>query len=116
MPGSRATYGPLVVLFPLAERIAEYKTAMGVSETVSAVGIELSTRILGGDVHLRKVAIASDLDIVRSLHEMRALDGAVGDETSAVAVIHAPRNHDLLDSTDSRVLAIGVGRCPDTEV
>lgn len=62
-----------MVLLILSVRVAEYKAAVGITELVCAVRIELSTRVTCGDVHLRKVAPASDLDIIRGLHEMRAL-------------------------------------------
>lgn len=63
-----------MVLLPAAKRVAEHETTVGVTETVRTVRIEFSARVASGDVHLGKVAHASDLDIVRSLHKIRALE------------------------------------------
>lgn len=52
--------------------------------------IEFTSLIALRDVDLREVANAGDLDIVRSLDEMCASDGAVGDESRPVARLEAP--------------------------
>lgn len=72
---------------------------------VRAMRVELATRVAGGDVHLRKVADACDLDVVRRLHEVRAADSVRRDRARAVAVLEAPRYFNALGVTDGGVRA-----------
>ena len=81
------------------------KVEKGRTVTVRAVRVELAARVAGGDVHLREVAHAGDLHVVRGLHEVRAGDGAGRDRARAVAVLEAPRHLDALRVADARVRA-----------
>lgn len=96
---------PLVVLQPCAERVPEDEPADGVPVAVRAVRVELAARVARGHVDLREVADARDLDVVRRLDEVHALEGAVGDGARAAPALRAPR--DLLalrvaDRADAR--------------
>lgn len=77
--------------------------------------VELTTRVTTGDVDLREVPDASDLDVVWGLDEMRALHSAVGDDASAMAALDAPCNLDPLGVSDFGV-GPGLGRCEEAEV
>ena len=82
---------------------------------IRTVRVELAARVALGDVDLRQVADAGDLDVVRGLDEVRARDRAVGDEARAVAGLDAPRDLDALRVSDDGVGA-GARRRENAEV
>lgn len=95
---------PLVHLHILArERVREHEPADRVAVPVCAVWIELAASVARRDVDLRQVADAGDLDVVGSLHEMRALDRVRWDGTCAIAVLETPRDFNTLGVADSRI-------------
>ena len=82
---------------------------------IRAVRVELAARVALGDVDLRQVADAGDLDVVRGLDKVRARDRAVGDEARAVALLDAPRDLYTLGVSDNGAGA-GRGRREEAEV
>jgi hypothetical protein len=76
------------------------------------VGIKFTTWITTGDVELGEVANTSDLNVVGSLDEMDALEGAVGDGPGATATLCAPSDTNALSVAN----VTDVRRSPETEV
>ena len=66
------------------------ETTKRVTTEVSAVGVELSSIVVSGEVDEGLVDETNDLDVVRSLHKLNTLKSAGGDETSAVTGLSAP--------------------------
>ncbi len=62
--------------------------------------IQLSSRVTLGNVELGQVTDTSDLDVIRSLYEVRALDGSIRNEAGAIAALETPRDFDSLRLTD----------------
>lgn len=58
--------------------------------------VEFTSLVTLRNVDLRQVTNTGYLDVVGSLDEVRARDGAVGDDTRAVAALEAPRDLDTL--------------------
>ena len=104
--------GPLVELLPRAKDVAVNEAADGVAVTVGAVVVELASVVAAGDVDLREVALAGNLDVLGGLHEVDAFEGALGHYTRAVAGLRAVGDHltfGVADGLDS-------GRSPQAEV
>lgn len=93
--------------------VAEHKTTLGVSGTVSAVRVELSTVVFTLDVEAGEIADASNLEEVGCLEELNTLNGSVGDQTSSVAGFETVRDNGLFIGSDLRV---GVDGSPQAEV
>lgn len=87
----------------------------GRTVSVRAVRVELAALVAGGDVDLREVADAGDLDVVGGLDEVGAGEGAVGGDAGAVAGLDAPGDLDALRVANDRVGA-WLGRGKDAEV
>ena len=77
------------------------------------MGIKLSSAIVGSHVDLGLVNKANDLEIVRSLHELKTGDGTSGDDTSTAALLSAPGDLLALGVADG---GIGDGRRPNTPI
>ena len=74
--------------------------------------IYLSSSITLGNIDLREITLACDLNIVRCFHEVHALQRTIGDGPSAAPALRAPSDFNALsisDSADGR-------RGPETEV
>ena len=82
---------------------------------VRTMRIHLASSITSADVELGEIADASDLNVVGGLDEVRARDGAVGDEPCPVARLDAPCDLDTLGFSNSRAGA-GLRRAVDTPV
>jgi len=87
---------PLEYLLKLPERRGKDETSYRIAVSVCAVGVEFTACVAFWDVETRQIASTSDLDKVRCLHEMGTFDGSVRDQTSAVPIIHAPRDFEAL--------------------
>ena len=104
--------GPLVELLPRAKDVAVNETTDGVTVTVGAVVVELASVVAPGDVDLREVALAGDLDVLGGLYEVDACEGALGHHAGAMAGLRAVGDHlafGVADGFDS-------GRSPQAEV
>lgn len=108
--------GPFVVLLHFTKAASENQASMRVTQAISTMRIELSSFIPLRNIHLGKVAPASNLNIIRSLDEVRTLDRPIWNKPSAIAGLGTPRHDNLLDLSDGRILAIRVRRSPETEV
>ena len=69
---------------------------------IRSMRVQLPTPIALGDIHKRQVTDAGHLHEVGGDDEVRAGDGAVGDETRAVARLRAPGDFDTLRVADGR--------------
>lgn len=76
------------------------------------MGIELTTEIVGGQVDLRLVEEDKDLKVRGRLEELHASDGTVGNQTSTVAGLRAPRDLLMLGFTNSRGTSRGSPEAP----
>lgn len=78
---------------------------MRVGRSVSAArrrdAVECLIYISGRDIQICELPDARDLNVVRSLNKVRALDGAVGDDTGATATLGAPGDDDALGIPDT---------------
>lgn len=72
---------------------------------VRTVRVELAALVALRDVDFREVAHTSDLNVVRSLDEVRASDGALGHDACAVAGLDTPGDLDALRVADDGVRA-----------
>jgi len=81
---------PLVVLQAIAKRISIHKPSNRVPIPVCSMRVELPSIVSLRDVELRQVADASDLHVVRCLHEVYASQRVVRDDACAVARLQAP--------------------------
>jgi len=77
--------GPLVELLPGAKDVAVNETTDGVAVTIGTMVIEFASLIVLGNVDLGEVALAGDLNVLGGLHEVDALEGALGHHAGAVA-------------------------------
>lgn len=84
-----------------------------ITHEILTVGVELSSVVVSCNVNLGLVNETSDLDVIRSLDVLNALEGTVGDEASTTALLGAPSDLLALRVSDGRV---GLGRGPETEV
>jgi len=103
----------LVIGLAARPGVGEDDTAEGVTAEVGAVGIELSSIVIGGHVNEGLVDETDNLDVVWGLHELNTLEGTSGDEASAVTGLGAPGNILMFRLTDGLGTS---GRCPETEV
>lgn len=107
-----------------------------VTYTVLSSRVELSSVVISGHVQHRLVDEGGDLDVRRRLDHLETGDGALGDETGAVALLGAPRdllvfgvrdpeNEDAARSDRPKetergntrdIRSVGIGRCPKAEV
>ena len=103
----------VVVLVATAPSIRVDEASKGVSSEIGTVWIHLTSRVVGLEVHLRLVNKTDDLDVVGSLHELNALERAIGDEAGSVARFGTPRDGLVLGLANSG----GTFRwSPETEV
>ena len=75
--------------------------------------IKLSSAIVGSHVDLGLVNKANDLEIVRSLHELKTGDGTSGDETGTTSGLGTPGDLLVFGLTNG---GAGVGCGPKTPV
>jgi hypothetical protein len=85
----------------------------GVTTEVGAMGVKLSSEVIGLEVDAPLVNETDDLNVVGGLHELNTPEHASGDETRAMAGLGTPGNF--------RLFRVGDGggtswRCPETEV
>ena len=104
--------GPLVELLSRAKDIAVDEATDGVAVAVGAVVVELASRVASGDVDFGEVTVAGDLDVLGRLHEVGAMEGALGHHAGAVAGLGAVDNHLRFSVTDW----LDSGRSPQAEV
>jgi len=83
-------------LLKLPESRRENESADGVAISGGTVRVELTPCIAFGNIEARQVANTGDLNEIRSLYEMGTVYRPIRDETGSVAVLHAPRDFDLL--------------------
>jgi len=95
------------------EGCGEEQSAERVTTLVGTMGVELSSIIIGGDVDEPLVDVAGDLNVVGGLHELHTGDGTLGDDTSAVARLCAPRDTFTFCVADG---GVRVRWTPETEV
>jgi len=62
--------------------------------------VQLPSCIIGQEVGLSLIDVTDDLDVVWGSHELDTLEGARGDETSAVARSGTPRDGLMLGLTN----------------
>lgn len=86
---------------------------MGVSELVSAMGIEFTACVTALDANLGKVAHTRDLNIVGCPQKVCRLEGAFGHHASAATGSRAVGDDNLLNVSDR---AVGFGRSPDAKI
>jgi len=89
------------------------ETTEGVTTEISAVGVELSSEVVGTEVDEPLVDETDDLNVVGGLHELDTLEGTGWDETRSVTGLGAPGDFFVF------CLADGGGtirRCPEAEV
>lgn len=91
-------------LFPQIKNCIQNDTANTPALTIPirSMRVQLPTPIALGDIHKRQVTDAGHLHEVGGDDEVRAGDGAVGDETRAVARLRAPGDFDTLRVADGR--------------
>lgn len=89
------------------------ETTEGVTTEVGTVGVEFSSKVVGGKVDVGLVDETDDLDVVGGPHELNTLEGASRDETRSVTGLGAPGDFLLLRLTDSGGTG---GRCPKAEI
>lgn len=82
---------------------------------VSTMRVQLSASVALGNIELGQVADTSDLNVIRGLYEVRALDGSIRNEAGAVTALETPRDFDALGLTN-RGLRTGLGRSEQTKV
>jgi hypothetical protein len=89
------------------------ETAEGITTEIGAVGVQLSTKVIRLEVDQWLIDETNDLDVVRSLRVLNTLEGASGNETSAMTGLGAPRHFFAFRITDGG----GTGRrCPKAEI
>lgn len=93
---------PFIDLLPIAVHIAEDLATDWIPFSGCAMRIELPSFVALLDVDLREVADTSDLDVVRRLHEVNALQRAVGHDARSVAGRRAVRHDHRLRLSDGR--------------
>lgn len=96
-----------------SERVRVHDTSHGVTTAISTMRVHLSSPVISENVDLGLVNEANDLDIVGRLCELESSQRASGEETSAMARLGAPGDHDTLDIAD---LTTHIGRTPEAEV
>lgn len=106
---------PLFVKDVFARDVARRITTDRVALVFRAVRVELAARVAGGDVDLCPVPEPMDLDVHVRLDKVRGGDGAIRDETGAVARLGAVGDDNGLDVADEAVGA-GLGRAVDAEI
>jgi hypothetical protein len=97
----------------IAEGLGEEKGTERVTTLIGTMGVELSSGIILSDVDELLLDETSDLDVIGGLHELQTCDGALGDDTSAIAGLCAPSDTFALDVTDE---GVGFGGTPKAEV
>jgi len=110
--GIRDERSPFVVLEVIPERVSKHQSTNGVTVTIRTMRIEFTTRIALGDVNLRKVSLTSDLNVIRRLDEMHALQRPIRDRPRSPTRFSAPRDFlpfGIADRTNTR-------RSPETEI
>ena len=80
---------------------------------IGTVGVELSSVVTVLNVELGLVDDTSEHPVVVGLEELSALDGALGHDASAVALLGAPSNFDTLAVTNC---SVGIRRGEETEI
>ena len=80
---------------------------------VSAMGVELSSVIVGLEVDLGLVNEADDHDVVGGGDVLDTKEGTVGDDTSAMARLGAPSNFTSFTGANS---VVGLAATPHAEV
>lgn len=65
------------------------EVSLWISKVLSAVRVQLTTFVSNGDVDLAEVAVASDLNIARSIDEARSKDGTWWDQAGATTGFQA---------------------------
>jgi hypothetical protein len=75
--------------------------------------VHLTSEVTGKNINLSLVDETDDLDVVRSLHELKASESAGWDETGALARLGTPSNH--LSFVAANIHA-GFRGTPETEV
>jgi len=103
----------LVVAVSVRPTSRVYETTEGVATEVSAMGVQLSSSIIGHEVDEGLVDETNDLEVVRSPHKLNTLEGASGDETSTVTGLGAPGDFQRFRVGYGFA---GGGRCPKTEI
>ena len=104
--------GPLVELLSRAKDIAVNEAANGIAVAVGAVVVEFASRVASGDFDLGEVTVTGDLDVLGCLHEVGAMEGALGHHAGAVAGLGAVDDHLCFGVTDW----LDGGRSPQAEV
>jgi hypothetical protein len=70
--------------------LGEEKGTKRVTTLIGTVGVEFPSGIIGSDVDELLLDEASDLDVVRGLHELETSDGTLGDDTGTITGLCAP--------------------------
>lgn len=105
---------PFVNLLELtSECSSKEETSHGVTSTSGTVGVEFTTLVLALDVEVGQFTMSSDLDKGGRLEEVGAVNGSIGNQTSAVSRLHAPSNLTGLRVTNGLALCVW---CPETKV
>lgn len=74
-----------------------------VTDVLGTVGVELSSRVTIGDVHLGTVPETVNLNVQRRSDEVGGGDGTIGDESCVVSWLSAVSDDDRLDVSDQAV-------------
>lgn len=101
------------VVFAVAPGIGEDQSTNGITLLVGTVRVKLPSLIGGLEVDLGLIDEASNLNVVRGLKELNALQGTTGDHTSAMALFSTPGDFGSLGVGDQ---GIGGGGGPQAEV
>lgn len=96
-----------------SEHVAIHNTSHRVTAEVSTVGVHLAPGIDSKDVDRSLVNEADSLDVVRSPHELHALQGIRRDQTCAMNGLGAVCDHDALNVSDFPTV---LGWSPKTKV
>ena len=96
-----------------APRVREDETAKGVSSEISTVRVQLASRVVRLEVGLRLVDKTDDLDVIRGLHELNALESTAGDKAGAVTRFGTPCDSLVFCFADS---GWTIGWSPDAEI
>ena len=89
------------------------ETTKGVTTEVGAMGVKLSSKVIGGKVDEGLIDETDDLDVVGGLHVLNTPEGTGGDETGPVAGLGAPGDFLVLRLTDGGGTG---GGSPETEI
>ena len=91
----------VIILVVTAPSIRVDETTERVSSEIGTMGVHLTSRVVGLEIHLCLVDKTDDLDVIWGLHELNTLERAVGDETGSMAGFGTPCDGLVFGLTDS---------------